>query len=657
LSGNLHHYVQTRAFDYHAKAHDPRRQVVTSQQQFQEMMAVLLRQDWVAFDTETSGTAWYRHARMCGASFTCRPDGALQSWYVPFRHQTGEDQLDEELALWGIRDVVQNPNIGKICHNAKFDWHMVRADGIDMLGPRRDTMIEAMLSDENMPLALKSRANLDLGRPDALVYEAILDNELNRLVKDSPFGKNEYRDNFGYSHLPVQTTGIYACFDTEFTWELGEHYDANNIRQDYASTYDLEIDLTAALVEMEENGLPLDVDYIHQLKRVTEEAQARLAPQIYSALGNYQFNLGSDEELRHVMSQRLGLRMWKKTKTQALSVDKEVLEYFEDEHPAMGLILQWRQANKISTTYTDSILRSIGYDGLLHGDLKQAGTNTGRLSAEKPNLQNFAGDSDKRALAHSGKKLKDGGIDPWSVKRAFVCRGPGWCRGYYDYSQIELRVLAHYSQDPTMLDVYLKGGDIHARTAWEVFGDEEKRRPAKVINFGLAYCLSAKGFARQAKIPLEDAERFMDTFFERYPNIAPFRQKFWAGVRQNGCFFQNMFGRPRRVPGIANPLDAYQRGRSERQAIGTLVQGTAAHLTKASIVRLHRWNHQHGVGLKMCSTIHDEIQVDMHQQYFLEISRSIKHMMEDFKEFHPIVPETDVEYTDTNWSEKRSITV
>jgi DNA polymerase-1 len=649
-------YIQARAFDYHARPNDPRRQVVTTLSQFQWMMAVLLQQKSVAFDTETSGTAWYRHARICGYSFTCSPDGALQSWYVPFRHQTGELQLDEGLALRGCRDIVQNPNIEKICHNTKFDWHMVRADGIDMLGPRRDTMIEAALADENVPLALKMRAVVDLQRPDALVYEAILDNEVNRRVKESPYGKTEYKDRFGYSQLPIQTTGIYACFDTEFTWDLARLYDAKNVRTEFASTYELEIDLTGALIEMEENGLPLDVDYIHHLKRITEAAQDQLEPQVMHALGGYQFNLGSDDELRHVMSQRLGLKMWKKTKTGAMSVDKEVLEHFADDHPAMELILQWRQARKISTTYTDSILKSIGYDGLLHGDLRQLGTNTGRLSSSSPNLQNFAGDSDKRAIAHTGKSLEDGGFDPWSVKRAFVVRGEGWSRGYYDYSQIELRVLAHYSQDPTMIDVYLKGEDIHERTRLEVGGPDGKRRDAKIVNFGLAYCLSAKGFSRQAKIPLAEAEAFMLVFFERYPRIAPFRREFWAHVRQNDCFFQNLYGRPRRVPGMKN-LDAYQRGRAERKAIGTLIQGTAAHLMKKSIVRLHKWNHQHNIGMKPCSTIHDEIQIDTPSQYFVEISRGVKHIMEDFHEFRPIVPETDVEVMTTNWAEKRGIAI
>lgn len=649
-------YIQTRAFDYHGRQADPRRQTVTTLEQFQWMMRVLKQQRSVAADTETSGTAWYRHARMCGASFTCPLQGALQSWYIPFRHQTGEQQLPEDLVLRGIRDVVEDPNIETRWHNKKFDWHMMRADGLDIVGPSRDTMFEALLYDENVPLALKSRANFDLQRPDALVYEAILDNEVKRLASEAKIGIKEYKDRFGYSHVPIQTAGLYACFDTEFTWELAELYDRKSIRQTFAETYQLEMDLTAALIEMEENGLPVDVDYLNYLKAVTEQAMVTLEPQVFHALGGYSFNLGSDDELRDVMKNRLGLKMWKRTETGAYSVDKEVLEHFSDEHPAMELILEWRQARKINSTYTDSIIKSIGYDGLLHGDFRQVGTNTGRLSSASPNLQNFAGDSDKRALAYSGKKVEDGGVDPWSVKRAFVNRGPGWARGYYDYSQIELRVLAHYSQDPTMMDVYLNGEDIHERTRLEVGGPEGKRRDAKIVNFGLSYCLSAKGFSRQAKIPLEEAESFMNIFFERYPRIAPFRREFWAFVRQNGFFFQNMFGRPRRVPGLNN-MNAYERGRAERQAIGTLIQGTAAELTKKSIVRLHQWNHSQGLGLKLCSTIHDEIQIDQPVHNFVEVARGVKYIMEDFPQFHPILAETDAEWMDTNWAEKKGLTL
>ena len=650
-------FIQKRAFDYHARGLSDARRVVRTVQEFQQMMHILLQQRVVAWDTETSGLAWYRSARICGYSFTCRIGGALHSWYVPYRHATGEHQLPENLAIQGMRDILENPCIEIIMHNAKFDWHMARADGVDIIGPRRDTMIEATLFDENSNIGLKSRANSDLKNAYASVYESILNGEIKNRAKDAKMGITEYKDRFGYSHVPTGMAGMYACMDTEFTFELAEFYDAQNIRGQYASTYEREIALTEALLEMEENGLSVDTDYIHALKGRAADTLDQLAPRIFKLLDNYVFNIGSDDELRHVLIRRLGLNLWKRTKKgDNLSVDKEVLEEFEDVHPACELILQYRQASKILTTYTDSILKHIGHDGLLHGAFRQVGAATGRLSSNAPNLQNFAGDSNKRAIAHTGLALDKGGIDPLSVKRAFVNRGPGWCRGYFDYSQIELRVLAYYSKDPTMTDVYVRNDDIHERTRMEVFGEEGKRRDAKVINFGLSYCLSAAGLARGAKMALPTAEHFMNTFFKRYPRIGPFRHEFWNAISTQKGYFENIFGRPRRVPEITS-VNGQRRTRAQRVAIGSLIQGTAAELTKISIIRLHQWNKAHRLGLKLCTTIHDEIQIDIPKPDFIPIARGVKHIMQDFNQFGVIPAITDVEYMETNWSEKKGVEV
>lgn len=647
------HFVQTRAFDYHAASfNDPRFTVVRTPHELAEMVRTIKAQKWIATDTETSGTEWYKHARQCGVAFGYWTGSHTRNYYVPFRHRTGEQQLDESVVLQAEHDILTDASIGKVMHNAKFDRHMFRADGIDVAGPIRDTMIEAHFENENVPLALKNRAATDLHDPQAFVYESIIDAEVKKLAKESKMGVKAYKNAFGYSQLPVMTSGIYAGYDVDFTLRLAQHYDAIGVTSEFAGPLAIERDLQTAIIEMEANGLPVDIEYLQHLRDVTTQAVETIAPQIHQLAG-YVFKIGSDEELRHVLQNRFGIRLRKRTKAGKLSVDKEVLEENMDAHPAMPLILEWRQADKIRSTYTQSILDRIGHDGLLHGDLKQVGTNTGRLSSEKPNLQNFAGDSDDRAVKYSGKKLKDGGIDPWSVKRAFCNRGPGWCRGFYDYSQIELRILAYYSQDPTMLDVYARDEDIHARTAREVFGDEDNRRPAKVINFGLSYCLSAGGLARQAKMPMAEAEHFMNVFFQRYPRIGPFRHEFWSSVRANGCEFRNIFGYPRRIPAL-NSQDGYLRGRSERQAIGSLIQGTAAILTKLSIIRLHQWNKQYGLGLKPCSTVHDEIQIDMPVQNFIGLSKGIKVIMEDFPQIQPLLAKTDVELSTTNWAEKKS---
>jgi DNA polymerase-1 len=275
--------------------------------------------------------------------------------------------------------------------------------------------------------------------------------------------------------------------------------------------------------------------------------------------------------------------------------------------------------------------------------------NTGRMSSSDPNLQNFSQDNDERALSNSGKSLKDGGVDPWSVRRAFIVESPRKPRLIIDYSQIELRVLAYYSKDPIMVDNYLKGGDIHKRTAEEV---GVTRRVAKVINFGLSYCLTAQGMARQVGISVPEAEHFMEKFFKQYAGISSFREYFWDKVRRNNGQFSNCFGRTRRVSQI-NSGKQWERGRAERQAIGTLVQGTAAELTKEALVRIDDWLVAAKIPACLTSTVHDELWIDSDVECVAEVGRNAKRLMEDFPEFDPIPITVSGSYTMTNWAEKK----
>ena len=654
-----HVFVQTFAFDYHrVEGADPTKRIVRDVDEFWQVIRYVEQFPEAAYDTETSGLAWQHTARIVGFSLTVRnPQGpGTLSWYFPFRHQTGEKQLPGDVTLKGLRAILENTRLGKIVHHAKFERHMAWMEGIRILGPLRDVMIEAHLYDENFNIGLKDRITRDLGDTAARAHEIILSKLLTERAKHAGMGKEAYTDRYGYATIPISIAGTYACYDTDGTLRLADFYDKHNIRGFFSETYADELELSEMFFEMEQIGVPVDVGYLRHLQRITAAAQEQLAPQVFSAL-NYKFNLGSDAELRDVLTQRMGLRLWKRTKQgDQFAVDKEVLESFAEDHPVCGLILEWRQANKIETTYTTGIIERLDANNILHGSFKSLGTNTGRTSSENPNMQNFAGDSDKRALAFSGKKLEDGGVDPWSVKRAFLCqRFPGWVRRFNDYSQIELRVLAHYSQDPVMLDVYATGEDIHNRTSMEVFGmlDKSMRRYAKVINFGLSYCLSSVGFARQAKIPEHEAEEHMRKFFERYSRIAPFREEFWSYVRQNNGCFRNLFGRPRRVPYI-NAQQGYMRGRGERQTIGALIQGTAGALMKKALIRINRWRKANSVEMLPCQLIHDDFQFDVHKSIADDVNREVVQMMEEFGDYFPNVPiEVDTESSETNWAEKK----
>jgi DNA polymerase-1 len=665
-------FAQLRAFEY--QRDDPRHRVIRTVPEFQNAIHWLAQQPTLAVDTETSGLAWYRDASVCGVAMGAMREGAPQCFYFPVRHQTGEVQLPPDIVFAAVRDILANPALETIWHNKKFDQHMLRRERVHILGRARDTMVEAQLADENAPLALKARALADLGDKRAHAFEDTLDRAVGRLAKEAKCKKTEFRDRYGYARVDVMLAGIYACWDIDFTLGLANTYDRRGIRQFFRNTYETEIALIDVLCEMEENGMPVNRDYLEWLAGETDAAKDALLPQIHAAAGGYVFRPEEDAEVVHVLTKRLGVQLTKETKASkkarwnsdeehvpVFTVDAEVLGALAAEHPVCKLILDYREAAKIRGTYTTSIIERIGHDGNVHGDFKQLGTNTGRMSSEKPNLQNVSSDSNDRAIAHSGLPLKKGGQDPWSIKRAFTNRGPGKRRIYNDYSQIELRVLAYYSRDPVMMETYLDPkGDIHTRTSMEVFGsaDEEMRRDAKVINFGLSYCMSAIGYARNTGKSEAQGEEDMERFFRRYGRIEPFREEFWRLCRQNGAasgtapHFQNMFGRPRRIPDL-NSRNKWERMRAERQAIGSLIQGTAAELTKESLVRIWRWEQKARTGLMLCSTIHDEISFDVDEVLTEPVLAAVVPMLETFPQFNPVPILVDSSYSDTDWSEKK----
>lgn len=657
---------QRKAFSAFAHLEDDRHRVIRTLDEFWRAIGWLKQQKRVAGDTEGTGLRWYRDAHICGVSMSAKlDDHTNQNFYFPFAHsEPAERQLPKEAVMYGCREIFEDEGITKVFHNIKFDEHFFRKEGVRIRGPRRDTMISAHLYDENTKAALKSRVAIDLKNNNAHVAEALLDRELKRTARSMGIGVTLFKEMFGYDRLPTEIVGVYGSYDTDFTMQLDDHYEKAGIYRKYADIYSTEMKLTKVLHDLEQNGVDVDVEYLQRLNRETRVEMQRLAPQIHAAF-NYTFEVGSDTQLLRALT-HVGAPLWKRTKGGVLATDAEVLEELvampqlrTEIREGCKLILKYRAASKIESTYTSSVLEAIGHDGRVHGDYQQVGTKTGRLSARHPNMQNFQGDSDERALAYSGKKVEDGGIDPWSVKRAFTNRGgpnSQWCRLYFDYSQIELRVLARYSYDPKMMKAFIDGVDLHTQVSIEVFGNADKanRRLAKVINFGLSYCMSAAGFSRQTGVPREEAERHFNVFFQKFARVEGFRNELWGYARRHGCYVENMFGRPRRVPTLKS-LDDFERARAERMLIGSYIQGTAAELTKISMVRIHEWEERNQTGLKLVSTIHDEISLDVPKVFARDVSRMCRREMVDFPMFHPVPIEIGGEYSTTNWSEKEDL--
>lgn len=664
--------TQLRAFSYHAGAiQDPRRVTITTPDQLTSAVRQLQEAPVRADDTETSGLRWDLHARACGASWAvCHPDGSTQSWYLPWRHQTGEAQIPEDVALRALRDLYAGarPDQVRWWWNKKFDQHILRHEGITLTEDRDlDASIAARFFDENTSARLKVRALVDLGDLEASVYEAMLDRETARLAALNGLSKEAYKDRYGFSQIPIHMAGQYAVRDGEYTLRLARFYQEKGVLDWYSrpvrgpnqlSVWHTEQLLTSALVDIEEWGLQLDTQYLHWLREETYRAIDRLESQIWQQLGHHRrFNLDSDDELRHFLVNVCGLQLYKTTRGGEFAVDREVLDEFAEEAPWLAWIRDRREAKKIASTYTDSLIDRCDVRSILHGDYQAMNTDTGRASCRKPNLQNISSDSDARALAATGKKLEEGGRDPWSIRRAFPVRqGPGrWVRLFCDWSQIELRVLADETQDPQLLEAYRTGEDLHDKTTRLIFGSVEKskRKVAKMANFGTAFGLTPMGLSRRAKIPLEEAEAFMAQFDQAYRGLPAFRQRLWGEMRANKGWTQNKFGRTRRIPQICSP-DPREQARAERQAVASRIQGTAADMSKNAAVRLHQWLRAERLESRFCGWVHDEFQIDVPVHELAYVAPRAKAIMEDFPGYSiPIV--ADVEYTATNWSEKHDL--
>ncbi len=655
---------QLSAFRYPVPQ-DPRKILVTTGDQFEQMMRYLQAHPVRIFDHETSGLAWWQHSESCGLGLGCI-DGrgpTPMSWYVPYRHNTGEPQLDLETIRPAFKNLFADSYATWIAHNFQFDEHMNRKEGWYIAGKRYCTMMAARLMDENRPVALKYRAENDLGRIDAKEWEGKLNAEIARLCKQRGMGKKAYLALKGYSEVPIDLAGFYGCHDVDFAGSLYQLYEAWGLSSHFARVWNTEMELLEVLCDMEEWGMPIDQEYLGRLGETLGVRMKQLEDEAARLLGSHVFDMGTDERVREFLYKTLRLPWIKYTeKGSKLSVDSEVLTHFKDVHPLIPLIMEYREASKIKSTWTDSIIDKLDAYGILHGQLNSGGTNTGRMSSKGPNLQNFAHDSDDRAMAHSGKKIEDGGIDPWSIRRAFTMR-PGMERGSFDYSQIELRVIAYYSRDPVMVETFQSGGDIHRRTQKEIgamIGDGSPipRRPAKVVNFGISYGLTEKGLARQGGISQENADLFYGIFRQRYSRVFKYQEWFWYNTRFHGCQFTNFYGRPRRVPDLM-AHEAWKCRRAQRQAFATLIQGSAAEVMKETLVRLHKWIKASGCGARLASVVHDDAWIDFPAGTIQRWIPEVKSIMENYPVLDPIPVVVDTQYSpaNTTWCDKQDLNV
>jgi len=544
-----------------------------------------------AFDTETSDIAAMR-AHLVGISVSPAPG---ESYYVPVGHPPelgGIEQLPLAAVLARLGPLFEDASLAKVAHNGKYDMLMLANQGVWVRNLACDTMVAAYLLGEGGggegyrssggSLSLKWLAAERLGVEMMEITEI--------LGKRGP-------KQLSMTQVPVEKVSDYACADADMTLRLREVLERELKEQDLWRLFaEVEMPLVPVLARMEMAGVALDVAALRDMSRQLGEQVTSLEEEIYTEVG-HQFNIGSPQQLSVVLFEELHLPKSRRTKHGA-STDAQVLEGLRGAHRAVDLILQYRQLTKLKSTYIDTLPALINpRTNRIHTTFNQTVTATGRLSSNDPNLQNIPVRSEL------------GG----QVRRAFIARdiGPDPYLLAADYSQVELRILAHLCKDPSLLEAFHRDEDIHAATASQVFGvpiDEvtpEMRRRAKVFNFGVLYGLTGFGLSQREGIPREEANAFIETYFQKYACVKEWRESVIADTRKNG-YAETIMGRRRYVPAIssANPQ---VRAAAERIAVNMPTQGTASDIIKVAMNRIDAEIEERGMKTKMLLQVHDEL--------------------------------------------------
>ncbi|MDT8440494.1 MAG: DNA polymerase I [Desulfuromonadales bacterium] len=541
-----------------------------------ELVAALQRAECFAFDTETTSLDPLR-AELVGLSFAVT---AGQAWYLPVgHHYLGvPQQLPLAEVLVALRPLFGSGQL-KIGQNLKYDLLVLAGAGVEVGGPQFDTMLASYLVNP----AARSHG-LDSLAAELLNHRTISYSEV------AGSGKHQV----GFAEVEIEPATRYAAEDADITLRLYERLAPQLAEFGLDSLFDqVEMALLPVLMAMEQAGVRIDVPFMQRLSAELDGKLQVLEAEIHEMAGTV-FNIGSPKQLGEILFERLQLPKGKKTKT-GWSTDVEVLNKLAEDHLIAARILDYRSLAKLKGTYTDALPKLVDpHTGRIHTSFNQAVTATGRLSSSEPNLQNIP------IRTEEGRRIREGFIpaDDCLLLSA-------------DYSQVELRILAHLADEPALKEAFARGEDIHRRTASEVLGlfpelvTDEQRRAAKAINFGVVYGISAFGLAKQLNIGRREAQEFIDRYFERYPGIRTFMERCIAEARDKQ-YVTTLLGRRCAIPDIHSKNGAV-RGYAERNAINYPVQGSAADIIKVAMVRIARRLQQEGLATRMLLQVHDEL--------------------------------------------------
>ncbi len=576
---------------------------ITTPEALAQVAAALSQADRICFDVETTSTDEHQ-AKLVGLALGWG-EGPDTNVYIPITHQAGQ-QLSPEQVQAQVGPHLADATKSKLAHNAKYDLIVCRRHGLPIHGPMVDTMIgEFLLDPGSRSLGLKGLTLKRLGIEMTPIKDLI----------------GTGRKAITMDRVPIERVSDYAAADVDMTWRLAEQILPElNDRGVDRLFWDLEMPLTPVLADMESVGVVLDAGYLAEMSEELSQRLEVLAGEIYADVG-YPFNLNSTQQLSDALFGSLGLPTagLKKTKSGHYSTAAGVLEGLRGMHPLIDRLLENRQLTKLKNTYVDALPRLINpYTGRIHTSFDQTGAETGRISSNRPNLQNIP------VRSELGRR----------VRKSFVAP-PGHYLLAVDYSQVELRVLAHISGDEAMLENFAQGLDIHTATAGQIYGvpltevTSDQRAVAKMMNFATSYGVSAFGLSSRTDLSMNEARQFMKTYFDTYPGVRCYLDDTIAQAKDRG-YVETLLGRRRYFPVLQTSARGAQQARAaaERAAVNHPIQGTAADILKIAILHLHGRLRELDFDARMNLQVHDEIVLQVPEEELARVAPLVVETME-----------------------------
>ncbi|BAO89413.1 DNA polymerase I [Caballeronia cordobensis] len=595
-------------------------ETVQTWEQFDAWLARIDAAEITSFDSETTSLDPMT-AQIVGVSIATEPGHAA---YIPVAHRGPDapEQLPRDEVLAKLKPWLEDASKKKVGQHLKYDEQVLANYGIEMRGVEHDTLLQSYVLESHRPHDMDNLALRHLG-VKTIKYEDVA-------------GKGA--SQIGFDEVPLEKAAAYAAEDADITLRL-HHALYPQVAQEEGllRVYrDIEMPTSRVLRKMERNGVLIDRDRLDTQSNEIAKRLIDLQAQAYELAGG-EFNLGSPKQIGQIFFEKLELPVVKKTPSGAPSTDEEVLQKLAEDYPLPKVLLEHRGLSKLKSTYTDKLPRMVNAStGRVHTNYAQAVAVTGRLSSNEPNLQNIP------VRTGEGRRIRE----------AFIA-SPGSKIVSADYSQIELRIMAHISGDASLMRAFTQGEDVHRATASEVFSvtplevDNDQRRIAKVINFGLIYGMSSFGLASNLGITRDAAKLYIDRYFARYPGVAAYMENTRTTAKMNG-FVETVFGRRLWLPEI-NGGSGPRRQAAERAAINAPMQGTAADLIKLSMIAVQDWLEASGTGAKMIMQVHDELVLEVPEEALPEVRKRLPELMCGVAKLKvPLVAEVGV---GNNWEE------